>query len=242
VDTRLPPPSSRGALILAFVAYFVVKTIVPFGGLMMYPLTLLATWVHEMGHGLTALVVGGHFASLDIYRDAAGLAYTSCAHPWQNGLVAAGGLLAPPIVGAVLLGVSRGPRRARLALVIMAGVVAVSLAVWVRSVAGWIALPIDAIALAYFGIRKSERARMVFAQLIGVMLGMDTLSRVDYLFTAEANIEGVKRTSDIATVASSFGGHYLVWGAMIAALSLALLALGLRLAWRDAPPRSPRPK
>jgi hypothetical protein len=122
----------------------------------------------------------------------------------------------------------------------MAAVVAVSLAVWVRSTAGWIALPIDAAALVYFAVRKSERTRMVFAQLVGVMLAMDTLSRVDYLFTAEASIEGVKRTSDIATVAASFGGHYLVWGGLLALVSLALLALGLRLAWRDAPTGSSR--
>ncbi|PKL76350.1 MAG: peptidase M50, partial [Candidatus Melainabacteria bacterium HGW-Melainabacteria-1] len=27
----------------------------PFGGLALYPFTILATWFHEMGHGLSAM-------------------------------------------------------------------------------------------------------------------------------------------------------------------------------------------
>jgi len=241
MEPAAAPPSSRGALIGAIVVYFIVKTLVPFGRLAMYPLTILATWIHEMGHGLTALVVGGHFDHLDVYGDASGLAFTSAGHPWQQGLIAAGGLLAPPMVGVLLLGVSRGPRRARIVLAVLATVIALSLAVWVRSLAGWIALPIDAAALVYFAVRKSMRARMVFAQLVGVTLAIDTVSRVDYLFSGSATIEGVTRSSDIASVAGAFGGQYLVWGAGLTVVSLGLLALGLRLAWRDAAVRSRGP-
>jgi hypothetical protein len=232
VEAAPPPPSSRRALVLAIVAYFIVKTIIPFGRLITYPLTLLATWIHEMGHGMTALVVGGHFDHLDVYGDAAGLAFTSSAHAWQQGLTAAGGLLAPPIVGALLLGVSGGPRRARIALAILAVAVILSLAIWVRSVAGWIALPLDVAVLVYFAARGSTRARMVFAQFVGWALAIDTVSRVDYLFTGSTTIEGVTRPSDIASVASAFGGQYLVWGAGLALVSLALLAVGLFAAWR----------
>jgi hypothetical protein len=234
--TALTPPSSRGALLLAILGYFVIKTIVPFGRLIFYPLTLLATWIHEMGHGLTALVVGGHFDHLDVYGNASGLAFTSSAHPWQAGLIAAGGLLAPPLVGALLLAVSRGPRRARVVLAVVAVAIVASLAIWVRSLAGWIALPIDVAVLVYFAVRRSPRSRMVFAQLLGVVLAMDTVSRVDYLFSADTMIEGVARPSDIVGVAGAFGGQYLVWGAGLALVSLGLLAFGLRAAWRDEGP------
>src|ERR1700690_2678235 len=94
-----PKPTSRGALLTAVVVYFVVKTFIPFGGVLLYPLTLLSTWVHEMGHGMTALLCGGRFASLDVFANGSGLAYTATSRPWQAGLVAAGGLVAPPIVG-----------------------------------------------------------------------------------------------------------------------------------------------
>jgi hypothetical protein len=240
MPTALPPPSSRGALLLAILAYFVVKTFVPFGGTILYPLTLLATWIHEMGHGLTALAVGGHFERLEVFGDASGLAHTATSHPWQSGLTSAGGLVAPPIVGALLLMVSRGPRRARVALALLAATVVVSLAVWVRSLAGWIALPIDAAILGAFAAAGSPRSRMVFAQLVGITLAIDTVSRADYLFSRSATIEGISRPSDVSAVADAFGGSYLVWGLAIGACSLAFLAVGLRLAWRDQPPRAVR--
>lgn len=232
--TAAPPPSVRKALIAALVSYFVISHFIPFGRELLYPLTLLATWVHEMGHGLTALIVGGGFKELDIYADASGLAHTTSSAPWQQGLVAAGGLLAPPIVGSGLLALSRGPRRARIFLLLLTLAILASLGLWVRSLVGIITLPLLAGLIALFVSAKigTPWRRMVFAQFLGVVLAIDTVTRVDYLFTPSAKIAGVIRTSDISSVATSFGGHYLIWGAFLAAVSFALLLLGLRSAWR----------
>lgn len=232
--TAAPATSVRKALIAAIVFYFVISHFVPFGHELLYPLTLLATWVHEMGHGLTALLVGGGFESLDIFGDASGLARTTSGARWQQGLVAAGGLLAPPIVGAFLLAMSRGPRRARAFLAAIAVAILVSLGLWVRSTVGWITLPILAVLVALFVSARigTPWRRMVFAQFLGVVLAIDTVTRVDYLFTRGVKIGTVVMKSDISAVAGAFGGHYLVWGLMLAGLSFALLALGLRSAWR----------
>ncbi len=213
-------------------AYFVVHAFVPFGGMLLYPLTLLATFVHEMGHGVTALVTGGSFSSLEVFANASGLAHTTSHHPWASGLTAVGGLLAPPIVGATLLAVSRGPRRSRIVLVAMAVVIVISLAIWVRSTAAWIALPIDAAVLAWFGVRASPRVRMVFAQLVGVSLAIDTCSGKGYLFTDEVTIDGHTIPSDITNFAHAVGGPYLVWGFLVFIVSCMLLAGGLYAAWR----------
>jgi len=225
-------PTSRGALVVATLVLFVVNAFVPFGGALLYPLTLLATWVHEMGHGITAMVLGGGFTSLDVFANGSGLAHTSIPDDWRHGFVALGGLVAPPVAGALLLAVSRGPRRARLVLAGVAVAVVLSLVVWVRSIAGWIGLPIDAAAIAIFAAWGGPRERMVFAQLVGVSLALDTWTGKGYLFTDSAFVDGVLRPSDIATVAHAFGGPYLVWGVLVLAVSLALLALGFRSAWR----------
>ena len=182
------PASSRSALVIATIVYFTIHTFVPFGGTILYPLTLLATWVHEMGHGTTALVLGGHFSSLDVFANGSGLAYTDTNADWKRGLVAMGGLVAPPIVGAILLSVSRGPKRARVVLVTMTVAIIVSLILWVRSTAGWIALPLDAGALAIFAIWGGPRERMVFAQLIGIALAIDTWAGKGYLFAQSAMV------------------------------------------------------
>jgi hypothetical protein len=231
---KLDQPTSRGALLLAIGAYFIVHTFVPFGRTLLYPLTLLATFVHEMGHGITALATGGTFSSLDVFANASGLAHTTTTHAWARALTAAGGLLAPPIVGATLLAVSRGPKRARAVLVGMAVVIAVSLAIWVRSTAAWVALPIDALLLGWFGLRASPRKRMVFAQLIGVSLAIDTWSGKGYLFTDEVSIDGHVIPSDITNFAQAVGGPYLLWGFAMLLVSCALLAVGLYAAWRKS--------
>ena len=65
---------------------------------------------------------------------------------------------------------------AALSIVISVAIV-VSLAIWVRSTAGWIALPLVT-ALVHPRMRwGSPGRRMVFTQLIGVTLAIDTVSR-----------------------------------------------------------------
>jgi hypothetical protein len=226
------PSSSRTTLIVAGVAYFVIHTFVPFGGTLLYPLTLLATWVHEMGHGMIALVLGGTFTSLDVFGNGAGLAYTATSGGWKSGLVSMGGLVAPPIAGALFLSVSRGPKRARVVLAVIALSIVASLLIWVRSLAGWIALPIDAAALAGFAIWGGPNERMVCAQFIGVTLAIDTWAGKGYLFTDRVVVGGVERPSDITSVANSLGGSSLAWGALLLVVSLAFLAGGLWMAWR----------
>jgi hypothetical protein len=224
--------SSRRALVFAALTLLVVDKFVPFGRFVLYPFTLLATWVHEMGHGVAALLVGGQFHSLDIYADGSGLAMTSNAPGWREGVVAVAGLLAPPIAGAAILGLARGPRRARIVLGVLTATLAVSLLIWVRTVLGWIVLPSVAALIVTAVIVFGENRRLFLAQLLGVVLALDTITRIDYLFTGSAIVGGEARTSDIANVAASFGGARLLWGLLVAAVSLGFVALGLWAAWR----------
>lgn len=235
--------SSRRALVFAALALLVIKQVVPFGRLLLYPFTLLATWVHEMGHGLAALVVGGHFSSLQIFSDASGLAQTSEAPGAREGVVAIAGLLAPPIVGASILAFARGPKRARTALGVLAIAMLVSLAIWVRSIAGFVAIPIVCALVAYGALKLSENHRLWLAQFLGVFLALDTVSRIDYLFTRAVMVDGEERASDIANAARAWGGFFWLWGLLVAAVSLALVAIGLWAAWRaSSPPRAERAK
>ena len=48
--------------------------IIPFGSTISYPLLMLSTLVHEMGHGLTALAVGGRFDSFQMWSNGSGVA------------------------------------------------------------------------------------------------------------------------------------------------------------------------
>jgi hypothetical protein len=222
--------------LLAAAVVLVIIRYVPFGEEALYPLTLFTTWVHEMGHGLTALMLGGHFESLEIFKNGSGLAYSWAGSGWHHSVVALGGLLAPPIVGAAILALVHGPRRAQIALVVLAGGLVVSMILYVRSTAGLVAMPVVAVALAYvalFAFRDSPTWRVVVAQVLAVVLALDTVFRMTwYVFQDKVEVDGKVSASDITSVANGFGGPVFLWGVIVTAVALGLLALALWWAWR----------
>lgn len=222
----------RTAILIAAGVYFVVSAWVPLGSTILYPLTLFTTWVHEMGHGLTALVCGGSFLELEIHANAGGLARAGAADGWPDALVAAGGLLAPPFLGAVILATVHGPRRARWFLGGLALAIAASLILYVRSGVGIIAMSAVAVLLGYVasrGFREKPERRVWFAQFLAVILAVDTLTRmVSYAFKRKI----AAGTSDVGHITENLGGHYLLWGSVITVLALGMLAFGVWWAWR----------
>ena len=67
-----------GRLILAGFIVIALPSL-PFGNYLVYPFTILTTWFHEMGHGLTALVMGQDFVRLQIFANGSGLAESRVA-------------------------------------------------------------------------------------------------------------------------------------------------------------------
>jgi hypothetical protein len=226
----------RTAILVAVALVYVVGAYVPFGQEALYPLTLFTTWVHEMGHGLTALILGGQFTELKIFANSSGLASSYAGAGVPHALVAAGGLLAPPIVGSLLIAVVHGPRRARIALTILAAAIVLSLVIWVRSIAGFVAMPIVAFALAWTawrGFAEHPERRVIVAQVLGVVLALDTLTRmVGYVFEKEVTVDGKVSPSDISTVANNLGGSYVLWGLLITVIAVGLLSGALWWAWK----------
>jgi hypothetical protein len=64
-------------IILSIVIYWVVRNYVPYGGYMLYPITLLVTIFHETGHAFFALVTGGSVHGIQINNDGSGYAMIS---------------------------------------------------------------------------------------------------------------------------------------------------------------------
>lgn len=232
-DAREEPEfaSPREALIIAAIVVVVVRALVPFGDAILYPFTLFATWVHEMGHGLAALAVGGSFDSLEIFWNGSGLAHTNHGPGWPRAVGAAAGLLAPPVLGASILAFARGPKRAVIVLYALSAVMIASVPIWVRSMTGLIVIPLVAIAIALYAWKGGPTLRTIGAQFLGVLLALDTIGGIDYCFQGTATVDGEERPSDVANIASAIGLHWLVWGILIAIVSLALLVIGVRLAW-----------
>ena len=169
-----------------------------------------------------------------------GIAYTLVIKGWRSGLVSAGGLLAPPLVGSLLLVLGR--RMPKALLLGLSAAMALSLLLWVRTLVGFgtvSALLLLIASVARFG---SDGLRLFFVQLLGLLLAMDFVARIDYLFVQSGQAGGRLSQSDVAGVASSLGGPYWFWGGLIAGLSALLLGIGLLSVLRSSSPVRALPK
>lgn len=93
----------------------------PFGGVLLYPFKLLATWLHELSHGLAMILTGSGFDHVLIYRDTSGLAYGRGEPSGvSRAVIAAAGYMGTPLWGALLLVVTPNARLARWALLLFA--------------------------------------------------------------------------------------------------------------------------
>ncbi len=201
---------------------------VPYGRQLLYPLTLLATFAHEMGHGLTALLVGERFDHLLLHADGSGVAQWR-GNPGRvtTALIAAGGLVGPTVAGIVLLLLSRSPRYARAVLATLAVLIILSVVVWLRNAFGVVFLLAWAAALAIAARVLSNTAAAFFLHLIAVTLCLSWFTDLDYMFSAHAMVNGVAQPSDSTVIADALGLTYWFWGGVIAVFSLAVAALGI---------------
>ena len=73
IDRQEKPVNSARYLILAGLATIIIWQ-VPYGHQILYPFTLLATYAHEMGHGLAAMLTGADFEQLVLFPNGSGFA------------------------------------------------------------------------------------------------------------------------------------------------------------------------
>ena len=104
--------SARRRLWLAVGAFVVFLVLWQSGVLtdLLYPLRLFVSLVHELGHGLTAVLTGGSFLNVVVFPDGAGLATTSGGSSF---LLPQMGYLGAALFGAVLLALTNTVRDVR---------------------------------------------------------------------------------------------------------------------------------
>jgi hypothetical protein len=208
----------------------------PGGNYLLYPFTLLATWFHEMGHGLTALLLGGEFHRLEIYPNGSGLAiYSGELFLGRVGraLVAAAGPMGPPLAGALFILASRRRSTAWLGLVFLGSLLLLSTLLWVRSPFGLLLLPAMGLGILAVACWASPWLRGFVLQFLGVQACVSTYHQVDYLFMEGAVINGRLILSDSSQIAQSLFLPYWFWGGVMAVFSLVVLISSLQLAFRD---------
>ncbi len=204
--------------------------VVPFGKTIAWPLVLLSTLAHEMGHGLAAVLVGGEFQKFYLHADASGVAYTATRGSIANALVSAGGLVGPAIVGALFFMMAH--RAKNLFFVMGAGLVLAEVMV-VRNLFGLTFVGGVALVFLWLATSANKGIQQIAAYFVGIQLALSVFSRGDYLFTPVANTASGTMPSDVAHMAEALFLPYWVWGLVCGGFSILCLVIGVRTAFRN---------
>jgi hypothetical protein len=216
----------------AFLAVAVVLTVVlwnvPYGEYVLYPFRIFATWMHELGHGLAALLVGRDLLHVSIQPDTSGVAWHSGASGrLALAFVASAGYLGTSLAGAVLVVLGRRERRARSVLGALGALAVVTAVLYVRGLFGFVAVSVLGVLLLVAALRAPPPAASFLVNLLGAQSAVNALTDIRALFVlGESRFDGNKGT-DAATVADLLFLPYWFWAALWMALSVALLAAAL---------------
>jgi preprotein translocase subunit SecG len=232
-------------LAIALLASLLVWNL-PFGGIAMYPFKLLATWMHELSHGIAMLLSGAGFDHILIYRDTSGLAYArSTAGPIGSAVIAAAGYMGTPVWGGVLLVASYDARTARRALLVLAALL-VGTALFVvaptKTEGGfgpWATGAMGAVVLVC-AVALPARVRLFIAHFIAAQACCNALLDIRVLMRPSQVVGGqVAGASDAANMASATFGTTATWAVWFWAIvwlawSLGVLFVALRISGERA--------
>ncbi len=202
----------------------------PSGKKILYPLTLLSTWYHEMAHGLMAVLLGANFNKLEIFANGNGLARYSYRGslflgPIGNVLVSAAGPMGPPIIGAGFILASRSWQTSQQLLIILSSFMLVSVLIWVRTGIGILLISLLGLIILGIGLEASPEIKVFAIQFLGVQACISTFRDFDYVFRYYNGY------SDTAKIAKVLILPHWFWGILITVASLFLLIQSLRIAY-----------
>jgi hypothetical protein len=227
------------ALVLSVVATFVVYRL-PNADTIGWPLVLLSTFAHELGHGVAALLVGGSFHSLLISPDASGVAHCMAEGNVRHAIVSAGGLVGPACVAAIFFALARHEKLARISLVLLGLGIVGLVPTLLEGTFGKVFASVLAVLFLAVGVRAPAWLSRHALAFVAVQLALSVWSRGDYLFTRVAHMATGDMPSDVANMERYLGLDYRFWGAVCAAFSVVALIVGARLFLRGLPLPGPR--
>jgi hypothetical protein len=218
------------ALVIALFASLLLWNL-PFGGLVLYPFKLFATWLHEMSHGVVMMTSGAGFSHLEIFRDTSGIAYAeSGVGGFGRAAIASAGYTGAAALGALLLVFGQSHRGARRVLVGLSAALWLSLLFWVRNDFGMGAVAVGATACLIMAKLAGERLALFIVNFVAAQACINAVLDIRVLFRPQLVINGrVVDASDAHNMANAtFGSHWL-WASIWLAWSFACFYVWLRI-------------
>lgn len=184
------------------------------------PLKIFVVFLHEVAHGLAAVLTGGEILEIGLSIDQGGHAITRGGNAF---VVLSAGYLGSLVLGLALLLLALHSRADRLALAGVGGVLVLVAVLYVRDgFALGFCLATGAVCLAvarWLGPGASDFLLRV--------LGLTSLIYVPYDIFSDTIARSTLR-SDAYMLAERVGGSAALWGGLWLAISLAVIALAVR--------------
>jgi hypothetical protein len=239
-----------GLIGLFFLLWIILPLLLPNTAYLIYwltaPLRYLGVFVHEMGHGLAALISGGSFYWFQMNMDG-GVAITGGG---LQGLVLLGGLLGPALTGSLLLMASTRAEKLLIPYLILlllfvcgayymlkplllSGREYPLLQQWQFSYLLALIVPVSAAALIVIILRQSDAWQRMVLQVLGIVMCYSAFSDTSYIFQYATLRNGMFSDTRVFTALFWPGGPadvpwlaFAIVAILICLMNFALLALG----------------
>lgn len=153
---------------MALLVYILLRYLGgPPGRMLLYPVTLLVTFLHEFGHGLGAVLTGGTVEGMQVNADGSGFTITRGG---SRSMVLMGGYLGSVILGNLLLLIgARYPRLTHHTLLVLAGLMVLAGLLWFQSLTSTLLLWGFGLTLGWLSYRtRWGREILIFLGLAAV--------------------------------------------------------------------------
>ncbi len=217
----------RDGRTLLITIIVIVLMNVPYVQWALYPFSIFTTWIHELCHGLAAIMVGGKIQKLEIFSDTSGLATFTLSNTERFPFVASAGYQGTPVIGMLLLllrRTKRGPRAGTMAIALM---MFASVALWIRNAFGVVFILGLAGLLFAAGIWLPSWWIRNFYVLLAVTCALNSIGTIRALFGDTQEVNGQALISDAHAMENAKGGSHTMWATVWLFLALGLLFLGM---------------
>mmetsp|Transcript_4983 Transcript_4983/g.7555 ORF Transcript_4983/g.7555 Transcript_4983/m.7555 type:complete len:327 (+) Transcript_4983:106-1086(+) len=224
----------KDQLLLRAMSLIVILLNVPFGQYILYPFLIFSTWIHEMCHGIAALLLGGKVLWLAIYPNGSGLAHTllplTCGR-FGMSFFASAGYVGTAMLGGILLLFRRTKRGPRFGLYGIGSCLLLSCLFWVRTIFGLAMLLPMGLLLIMCGSCQQTSSWWIVGHMYALVAAtccLNAVTSIQVLFTTTSQeIGGTVRSSDAVAVAEQLMLPPFVWASLWLILALLMSLIGI---------------
>jgi hypothetical protein len=232
-------------LLLLATVITIALWFIPYADLLVYPIRLFVTFIHEGSHALVALLTGGSVQSLAVSSDGAGLVTAVPSGTISSLLTSSAGYLGTTFFGVLLLFLIRRAISGRVILYGLGGFIGLMTLVFgflislfnvfdekvtVGSIAfttiAGVILSAGLLAIARFGSLKVTNFTVAF---LAVQLVLNAFSDLKTLFFLNAPLIGSEIQTDATNMSAATGLPAVAWILIWIFLSVVMISVGLRV-------------